>query len=138
MEVGKQHLKAIGGGLSISRGQIDINEKMLKQYRPKELAQTIAVLPQDSDTAFTYHVWDVVALGRYPYQKGWFQELTKEDEDVIAEALKRTDTYQIHNQPLQQLSGGERQRVLLTRAIAQELDILLLDEPTNHLDILIK
>ncbi len=128
-------LKAIGGGIALNRGIIKIDGRTLSAYRSKDLAKKLAVLPQESETAFSYSVWDVVSLGRYPYQKGWLQGMTKQDEQVIKDALKQTDTYQFRDKLLQQLSGGERQRVLLARALAQEPDILLLDEPTNHLDL---
>ncbi|TWI54632.1 heme ABC transporter ATP-binding protein [Halalkalibacter nanhaiisediminis] len=128
-------LKAIGGGMIPVNGEIIVDGKSLSMYRSKDLAKKLAVLPQDSETAFSYSVWDVVSLGRYPYQKGWLQGMTKQDEQVITEALKQTETYQFRDKLLQQLSGGERQRVLLARALAQEPDILLLDEPTNHLDL---
>jgi iron complex transport system ATP-binding protein len=128
-------IKAIGGGISPTNGKISIDNRELKSYHSKELARRLAVLPQQSETAFSYSVWDVVSLGRYPYHKGWLQGMTKEDKEVVEQALKQTDTYQFCEKPLQQLSGGERQRVLLARALAQEPDVLLLDEPTNHLDI---
>ncbi|WP_017728103.1 heme ABC transporter ATP-binding protein [Halalkalibacterium ligniniphilum] len=128
-------LKAISGLLPLQQGSITLHGKAIHAYRSKELAQQIAVLPQDSATAFTYHVEEVVGLGRYPYQKGLLGRETKQDQDIVIEALKKTDTLQFRNKPLQTLSGGERQRVLLARALAQEPEMLLLDEPTNHLDI---
>ncbi|MEC2070752.1 heme ABC transporter ATP-binding protein [Alkalihalophilus marmarensis] len=128
-------LKAISGSQEPVQGKIILNERSLTTYHSKELAKLMAVLPQQSETAFTYSVSDVVALGRYPYQKGWLQGLTKEDHQVIEQALRQTGTEGFKDIPLQSLSGGERQRVLLARALAQEPDILLLDEPTNHLDI---
>lgn len=128
-------LKAINGGLPPAEGRIEIDGKLLAAYGSKELAKKMAVLPQQAETAFSYSVSEVVALGRYPYQKGWLQRTTKQDEEMIAAALKQTDTWKFRDTPLQQLSGGERQRVLLARALAQEPDILLLDEPTNHLDL---
>ncbi len=128
-------INAINGGISPSNGRITIDDKPLGAYQSKERAKKIAVLPQVSETAFSYTVWDVVALGRYPHHKGWLQGQTEADNQVISESLKQTDTYQFRDHMLHQLSGGERQRVLLARALAQEPDILLLDEPTNHLDI---
>ncbi|WP_066151614.1 heme ABC transporter ATP-binding protein [Halalkalibacter krulwichiae] len=128
-------LKAIGGGLAPTNGEIVIDNRSLSSYRSKELARKVAVLPQQSETAFSYSVWDVVALGRYPYLKGWLQGVTKKDNEVITQAMQQTNTYQFKDKSMQQLSGGERQRVLVARALAQEPDILLLDEPTNHLDI---
>ncbi|WP_100372642.1 heme ABC transporter ATP-binding protein [Bacillus sp. FJAT-45037] len=128
-------LKAISGAFEHMSGTITLNDQPLHAYPTKELAKRMAVLPQQSETAFNYSVWDVVALGRYPYQKGWLQGLQASDKEVITEALHLTGTETFKDLPLQTLSGGERQRVLLARALAQEPEILLLDEPTNHLDV---
>lgn len=128
-------LKAVSGLLSPSEGTITLQGKAIADYHSKELAQKMAVLPQTADTTFAYKVKEVVALGRYPHQKGWLASESQEDERVIREAMEQTDTWKFRNKPLQTLSGGERQRALLARALCQEPDLLLLDEPTNHLDI---
>ncbi|MGO4888243.1 heme ABC transporter ATP-binding protein [Anaerobacillus sp. MEB173] len=128
-------LKMINGGLPLQEGEVLIKGRPIHSYSSKHLAQMMAVLPQSSETAFSYTVKEVVSLGRYPYQKGLWQSKTKEDEKVITEAMEQTGVLSFANKPLQSLSGGERQRVLLARALAQQPEILLLDEPTNHLDI---
>ncbi|WP_096201011.1 heme ABC transporter ATP-binding protein [Bacillus sp. FJAT-45350] len=128
-------LKMISGSLPFQKGQIHINGKAIVDYSSKELARTMAVLPQHSDSAFTYSVYDIVALGRYPYQKGMFHFSSSKDEKMIEYAMKQTDVYQFRDKSFLELSGGERQRVLLARSLAQEPKLLLLDEPTNHLDI---
>ncbi|MBU8907182.1 heme ABC transporter ATP-binding protein [Desertibacillus haloalkaliphilus] len=128
-------LKMISGSLPIQSGEILYDHTPLQAFTSKELARNIAVLPQNSDTSFTYSVKDIVALGRYPHQKGIFHFKSDEDEQVIEEAMSQTGVYGFKDKPLQSLSGGERQRVLLARALAQEPRVLLLDEPTNHLDI---
>lgn len=128
-------LKLISGLLPINEGEIILDGRPLTAYSSKELAKVIAVLPQNSETSFSYTVKDIVALGRYPYQSGFFHSKTAYDDQIVNEAMKQTSVLQFEKKYLHNLSGGEQQRVLLARALAQEPKLLLLDEPTNHLDI---
>ena len=109
--------------------------KRLQDYRTKELARVIAVLPQHSTQAFSYTVKETVSLGRYAHQKGFLQSWSIEDEEIVQKVMEQTGVTQFQHIPFEQLSGGERQRVLLAQSLAQEPEILFLDEPTNHLDL---
>ncbi|MBS4192550.1 heme ABC transporter ATP-binding protein [Bacillus sp. FJAT-49705] len=128
-------LKMLSGILPYSSGKIELIEKSLKDYTPKELAKIIAVLPQHSIQSFSYTVKETVSLGRYAHQKGWFQTWSHEEEQIVMQAMEQTGVTQFENHYIHELSGGERQRVYLAQALAQEPEILLLDEPTNHLDL---
>lgn len=128
-------MNLINGNIEPQSGEILIDGKNIKAYSTKELARIMAVLPQHSESSFSYTVEEVVMLGRYPYQKGFFHGQTEEDEQIVHDVMKQTGIYQYKNKTLDSLSGGERQRVILARALAQEPSLLLLDEPTNHLDI---
>lgn len=128
-------LKMISGKFPITSGEIRIKGQPVQDFKIKELAKTIAMLPQVYETAFSYTVKETVMLGRYAHQKGIFSFWDEYDEQAILEAIKLTDISQYVDCKIDTLSGGERQRVFLARALAQEPEILLLDEPTNHLDI---
>lgn len=128
-------LKGISGTIPLNEGNIFLEEKSITKFLARQLAQKVAVLPQQSDISFQYTVEETVKLGRYPYKKGWFHPYTKEDEQMVKQAMEWTGVDTFKHRFFQTLSGGERQRVLLARALAQEPEVLLLDEPTNHLDI---
>ncbi|MDN3015265.1 adenosylcobinamide amidohydrolase [Paenibacillus sp. BSR1-1] len=128
-------LKMLSGILPIQNGRIQIKEKLLQDYKPKQLAKIIAVLSQHSSQSFAYSVKETVSLGRYAHQKGLFQTWSTQDEEIVQKVMKQVGISSFQHKNIQELSGGEKQRVFLAQALAQEPEILLLDEPTNHLDL---
>lgn len=128
-------LKMISHILPFQKGNITIEGKPIDMYNAKEFARLVAVLPQNTTQTFSYTVKETVSLGRYAHQKGLFQTLHDEDEDIIQEVMRQTGVHVYENDAIDELSGGERQRVFLAQALAQDPEILLLDEPTNHLDL---
>ena len=127
-------LRTLSGVLSPDLGEVRIEGRLLSEHSRREVAQQIAVIPQDLTVPFPFRVREMVAMGRAP-RLGTLGREGAEDREAVGRALARMGLAQLEDRAFPTLSAGERQRVLLARAFAQDAPLLLLDEPTAHMDL---
>ncbi|MCC2031525.1 ABC transporter ATP-binding protein [Microbacterium allomyrinae] len=127
-------LRALARLLTPERGTVLLDERALSEYRSKEVARALALLPQAVVAPDGIAVMDLVARGRFPHQR-LLRQWTTSDAEAVQRALAATGVADLADRRVDELSGGQRQRVLLAMTLAQETDILLLDEPTTFLDM---
>lgn len=124
---GKSSLLQAIAGLVAHRGEVSIDGERIATLSPHERARRIGWLPQQSGSAWSLRVRDVVALGRLPWGD--------EDARAIADAAARTGIETLLERRVDQLSGGEQSRVWLARVLAGTPRVLLADEPIANLDL---
>lgn len=115
-------------------GKVTLNGHSLFSYPSKQLARTLGLLPQSPTAPEGIRVSELVARGRFPFQKP-MRGMSKADFQAVEDALDMMGISDLANRCVDELSGGQRQRVWIALALAQNAEILLLDEPTTYLDI---
>ena len=113
-------------------GVIHFEDKDLTKWKSKELAKKLAILTQHNNIQMKLTVRELVAFGRFPYSGN---RLTKEDNEMIDQAIAYMELQAFEDCFIDELSGGQRQRAYIAMVIAQDTEYVLLDEPTNNLDI---
>jgi len=135
-------LRVIVGELKPAAGTVSIDGRSSGQIKRVEMAQRVAMVPQQmggAAAAFGYTVREMVLMGRHAAhaETGWtgmgFE--TVGDLQLANEAMWAADVHHLAERTVETLSGGERQRVSIARAFTQQTPIVLLDEPTSALDL---
>jgi ABC-type cobalamin/Fe3+-siderophores transport system ATPase subunit len=127
-------LRALARLLKPHSGQVLLDGRDIHEYRTKDVARRLGLLPQSSIAPDGITVADLVARGRHPHQSA-FQQWSRRDEEAVRSAMDATGITALSGRRVDELSGGQRQRVWVAMALAQETGVLLLDEPTTFLDI---
>lgn len=125
-------IKNIAGILSGNEDNILLDGKKLSSIDKRLRAREIAYSGQYFSQGLPLTVFDIVMLGRRPYQR-FFS--SKSEKDFIWSILEKFDISDLAHKIISELSGGQQQKVHIAGAIAQEADLILLDEPTSNLDI---
>lgn len=125
-------LKCLNGICKVEEGKIYFDQRDITCYSLKELAQSIAYVPQNTYVRFSVSVMDFVLMGRIPYSSYCY---CSKDYEAARRAIEETNLSAYQEKDVRKLSGGERQRVFVARALAGMPKVILMDEPTSSLDI---
>ena len=113
-------------------GMVDFHGKDIGKWKSRELSKKLAILTQSNQIQMKLTVQELVAFGRFPYSGN---RITKEDQEIIDQAIAYMELEEMRDRFIDELSGGQRQRAMIAMVIAQDTDYVLLEEPTNNLDI---
>jgi iron complex transport system ATP-binding protein len=126
-------LHTLAGLRPPQRGSVQLDGVPLAHLKRRAIAQSLGLLMQDLEDAFTTTALEAVLIGRHPHLALWQWESAL-DEQLARRALASVGLEHFAGRNVDTLSGGEQRRVAVATLLAQEPSIFLLDEPTNHLD----
>lgn len=129
-------LKALSGDIDFVQNQVEMENKLLSDYSPKEMANHRSVMPQSIHLDFPFLVSEIIEMSL-------LENVAHQDrEKYVIQALELFDVVHLKDRNYLTLSGGEQQRVQLSRVLAQitlKKDqtprYLFLDECTSSLDL---
>jgi iron complex transport system ATP-binding protein len=127
-------LRLAAGLLKVQTGRLEVSGLPVQRFRRRELARTVALVPQAGPFEFPFRVAEFVLMGRAPHQ-GILGLESPRDLRIAREAMGFTGVEHLAGRRMDRLSGGERQRVIIARAVCQQPRLILLDEPTSFLDL---
>ena len=125
-------LKALAGILPAT-GSAVLDGKELLRLDRRELARTVAFLPQNRPIP-EITARNLVLHGRFPYLS-YPRRYRQEDIKAAEEAMTRMGVADLADRMISTLSGGQRQKVYIAMALAQDTPVVLMDEPNTFLDI---
>lgn len=120
--------------LKAKSGSVLLNGEHIHKLPTRQVAQQLALLPQETIAPDGLTVRELIRFGRQPHQ-GLLRQWSDDDEQIVHKAIAMADLEKFADRPLESMSGGQRQRAWIAMAVAQATPLLLLDEPTSALDL---
>ena len=126
-------LLTLAGLREASGGRVGLLGRDLSVIPRRDIARSLALLPQDTDDIFPATVMDTALIGRHPHV-GRLNWESGDDYEIARQALHAAGIGELAQRDVLSLSGGERRRLAIAQILTQAPEVYLLDEPTNHLD----
>ncbi len=127
-------IRTLAGMQSPLNGRVLLMGDDVRRLDARTLAQRLSIVLTERVDVGALTVYDLVALGRYPYTD-WTSRLQPDDQAAVVRALEAVGALDLAYRPVGELSDGERQKAMIARALAQEPALIILDEPTAFLDL---
>ncbi len=122
-------LDLIDGVLAPVSGTVLVNGRPTREYRRRDIAREVALVPQQFALEFDLTVREVVEMGAY------CRGSECSPAAAASAALGKLGIAELAERRFPELSGGEKQMVVLAQALVQNAGLLLLDEPASSLDV---
>jgi len=126
-------IDSILGINKLDSGRIILENTPISRLSPRQIAQTIAYVPQKHVRHFSFSVLDVLLMGRAPYTS-FYSSPSPSDIRLAEDLLASLNLTHLKHRDYTRLSGGETQLVMIMRALIQDTPLIIMDEPTAHLD----
>lgn len=127
-------LRTLTGLIAPVKGTVYIDGNDIRNISKMDLAKKLSVVLTEQVSLELLTVYEIVSMGRYPYTN-FMGRLTREDNEIIEEALHIVNAENLRDRRYSQLSDGEKQKIMIARALVQQPELIVLDEPTNYLDV---
>ncbi len=127
-------LRTLAGLQKPLHGDVLINNIFLSRLSNNQRSKIFSLVLTDSISEENMTVFDLVALGRFPYTN-WIGTLSDEDKKIVSTAIEQVNLTKKTHSYLHEISDGEKQRAVIAKALTQDTPLVLFDEPTAHLDL---
>jgi cobalamin transport system ATP-binding protein len=127
-------LSTILDEIVLQEGSIQLEGKEIAEFSLNEKARRISIVRSKPVIYGEYSVYDILMLGRLPYQ-GMMSIASEEDKGHVKDVARVLNIDSFMEQDYNLLSDGEKQLVMIGRAIVQDTPLILLDEPSAFLDL---
>ncbi|QUM82050.1 ATP-binding cassette domain-containing protein [Moritella sp. 5] len=127
-------IKLLSRQNSPTQGRVLFDDQAVHHLSHQDFALNVAYLPQHPPITDGVTVRELVCFGRYPW-KGAFGRYSKQDHQLVDDAIEKVGLSTFSDRFVATLSGGERQRAWVAMLLAQQSQCILLDEPTSALDV---
>lgn len=127
-------LRTLAGLQPALSGAVHVEGRPISDWPRRELARTLAWVPQQSEPPEGLTGLDLVLMGRAPHL-GLMGLAGAADEARAHALLASLDIAHLATRTVGMLSGGELRLLTVARGLMQAGTLLLLDEPTAFLDL---